>query len=1392
MQNLYKNKKLIVDKRKFLKISALFTFLSFLFIPQYSYPLPQEADIVSGEAEVSAADNTMKVKVTTDKMIANWQSFSIAQSEAVHFYQPSSSSVALNRVVGANPSSILGTLTATGKLFLINPNGILFGPNSYVDTAGLVASTLNISDEDFLAGRYTFYGQGGSVVNQGYISAPGGYVALLGSSVENSGVIEASLGSVALASGEALTLNLDPQGLISVVVDEATSQNLKGKDSAVKNTGSICTEGGKVILTAKALDGVFDKAVNNEGIIEAESLVNKNGEVYLIAEGEDSVASNTGTIDVSAKESGADGGFVEISGVNLDVTKGAIDTSSLEGDAGTILFDPPNFSIDDAWETLFETQDDTNIIVQADNNVTFNLTDNLLDLINFDTETFKIEAGNNINLNDDGIKTYGGKIELFADFDDKGPGNLNLGKGLGLNSNGGNIRLQGANINLTSLVDAGTGNVSLTASGAINDNADSEATDIIGNQLDMSAANGIGSGNALETEVSNLSASSDNGNIEIVNKSNDNINVNRLSTTNGNIVFSNEGVGSTYIYNVYIDNSGGQRGLFTITTNGYTYIDYDNNAYSIEAYNTNVEITNQSAEDTYLWYVYADNSASTEKGKLELTTNGYTEIYDVELYNSDITVENKGVDEDTYIYDVYIDNSEGQRGLLAITTNGYTDIELYGNDYSIEAYNTNVEITNQSAEETYLENLSTSKGNIILTSDSFSIEGSIVTDTGDIFIKNYTDDKTFGLGDDISGQDIVLDSDAISYLSTKGLITIGSSTAGSISIGSADFGDKNVALISKSTISSEGGFITANTLRLNAGSNIVLETNVNYLYAQAAGHIDIKDTGSLTLQDVQSSSTQKYVGITTSGDMYVKYIYDPSSVTLTSSNGAIIDDNGDSLNIQTNPGGELILSAKTGIGSGNPLETQVSNLQADNTVSGNIEIDNYGDLFAQSVINKGGDVYLTTYSDLTLGYIEAIGNFVDLNAVNGSILNGSGSSLNILADTAELNASSNIGSATSPINTNLDILTGLSSGTGDIYINEADSIGLGNVDTTTGTGCSLAANDGIIHVTSAGDITVNSVIAPRGGVFLETTDGSIYAGEGWSPVISTKGSYTMDLSGTDWQTLGSINYFSQQMNAPLSAGPNVISGGASYFSAPSGTIGIGNVGNPENLDNPLRVCIQVIEGSHSALPSGYSPEMVSTPYGLRPVGLTLNIGGATASTIDAGNGNGPLGASGMIEGIVRPGVTATAGVNPSPAIDNTSATPLNPSGYVFYNDTDSNCCSPLYGANPANKGSLQIWPEPLSDTLSENGIYHLMSVLNKISPVYYRILSFSQFLSFEPVTPVGVYAYHPITETDFSAFDEITLDVEAYEFIQNNINLKKSLAPYFGTEKEGKKREDNL
>lgn len=293
------------------KFVSVITALALAFMPSAGYCLPQGEQVVEGSAIFDrSTPDTLNVNQSTDKLIANYDGFSIGQPETVRFIQPSSSSIALNRVVGVDPSIIMGTLTANGRIFLINPNGVTFGPGSKVDTMGLVASTLNLSNDDFMAGRYSFFGSGGSVVNQGYISAPGGYVALMGSAVENSGVIEAELGSIALAAGSATTLKLDPKGMISVVVDGSVLSNTSGKDSAVKNSGTLKAGGGKVILTAKALDGVFKNAVNTQGIVEADSIDALTGEIVISADQRVSVG---GTVS-------AQGGKVTVDSQGADYT----------------------------------------------------------------------------------------------------------------------------------------------------------------------------------------------------------------------------------------------------------------------------------------------------------------------------------------------------------------------------------------------------------------------------------------------------------------------------------------------------------------------------------------------------------------------------------------------------------------------------------------------------------------------------------------------------------------------------------------------------------------------------------------------------------------------------------------------------------------------------------------------------------------------------------------------------------------------------------------------------------------------------------------------------------------------------------------------------------------
>src|SRR5499427_10547493 len=132
---------------------------------------PTGEQVVAGQASVSRSGTNTLVTQGTDRAAINWQNFDIGSDESVRFAQPSASSIALNRVLGQNPTEIFGSLTANGQIFILNPNGVLFGKGAQVDVAGLVASTLNLSNEDFMSGRYRFLASPaaalGQVANQG-------------------------------------------------------------------------------------------------------------------------------------------------------------------------------------------------------------------------------------------------------------------------------------------------------------------------------------------------------------------------------------------------------------------------------------------------------------------------------------------------------------------------------------------------------------------------------------------------------------------------------------------------------------------------------------------------------------------------------------------------------------------------------------------------------------------------------------------------------------------------------------------------------------------------------------------------------------------------------------------------------------------------------------------------------------------------------------------------------------------------------------------------------------------------------------------------------------------------------------------------------------------------
>lgn len=303
---------------------------------------PTGGTVAAGSATINNQSNgTLNINQSSGKAIINWKGFSIGANETVNFVQPGSKSVTLNRVVGNDPSAIFGKLNANGTVMLVNPNGVVFGKSARVDVGGLVATTANIRDDDFMAGRMKFNqastNLNAMVVNEGQISIKdSGLAALVAPAVKNSGVIEAKLGKVALAGARTFTVDFQGDGLLSfdassVVKDAPKDANGKAVGALVTNTGVIRADGGTVLMTARAVKDVVDNVINTDGIVSAKSVGTRNGKIVLSG-GDAGTVNVAGTVDASGANAGEQGGKVVVTGQNIKVASGAvIDASGAAG-----------------------------------------------------------------------------------------------------------------------------------------------------------------------------------------------------------------------------------------------------------------------------------------------------------------------------------------------------------------------------------------------------------------------------------------------------------------------------------------------------------------------------------------------------------------------------------------------------------------------------------------------------------------------------------------------------------------------------------------------------------------------------------------------------------------------------------------------------------------------------------------------------------------------------------------------------------------------------------------------------------------------------------------------------------------------------------------------------
>ncbi|WP_167537986.1 two-partner secretion domain-containing protein, partial [Vreelandella boliviensis] len=302
--------------------------------------LPTGGEIRAGSGSIKQSGNAMRINQNSDRMAMDWDDFSVAEGHRVEFHQPGRDAAALNRVTGDQLSQIRGAIEANGQVFLVNPNGIVFGDTAQVDVGGLVASTLDISPDDFMAGDFTFEGNSSSaIINQGNIrAADEGYVALIATEIINEGSIKAPRGDVMMGAGSRVTLDMG--GPIKIEVEEALL------DTYIEQGGAIQADGGRVYLTAKAAGDLAASVINHTGTTQARTLAeNAQGEIWLMGDMQSGETRVAGTLDASAPD-GGDGGFVETSAAKVRfMDEVTVTTQAAQGKTGELLIDPSDYTV---------------------------------------------------------------------------------------------------------------------------------------------------------------------------------------------------------------------------------------------------------------------------------------------------------------------------------------------------------------------------------------------------------------------------------------------------------------------------------------------------------------------------------------------------------------------------------------------------------------------------------------------------------------------------------------------------------------------------------------------------------------------------------------------------------------------------------------------------------------------------------------------------------------------------------------------------------------------------------------------------------------------------------------------------------------------------------------
>ena len=1073
---------------------------------------PTGGQVVAGSATiVDAGGGTLNILQQSDRGIINWRSFSIGAGETVNFVHRNANGVTLNRVLGNDPSAIFGRLNANGTVMLVNPNGIIFGASARVDVGGLVATTANILDNDFMAGRYDFGLAGANknavVENQGRISIrDSGLAALVAPRVRNSGVIEARLGRVALGAANTFSLDFHGDGLLSFGAGSAITETAPGSGALVTNSGEIRADGGTVLLTARAVKGVIDNVINTEGLISATTVASQGGRIVLSG-GDAGTVAIGGRIDVSAA-GGGQGGTVIATGEKVNVATGAtIDASGRHGGGEIAL---GSTGLTDAANPFSNKSQSVSVAAGATlkADATENGKGGNVTLWSTDTTVFngKISARGGAQGGDGGFaevssqKNIGitGDVDLRADKGQTGtflidPTDLritdtNSGGTQDGNAGDGNVGAgdanQGAGNTLNTISRglleslSGNANIVLQATGQITIDA------MAGGAINFATV--AGRGVTLQ--------STQTGGIRFVDANTE------LRTQGGSITLEALGLGSSLSNIGRLTTNGG---AVTLRATGNIQIAgaIDAGPGAVQMVSTVGSITNAgataptvSASSVSLTagggHIGAAGSAiSTHTARLAVEGGG--DIFAAsDMTLTDLSVNALHVAPGTHTYQ--IDAS----GLTFTMTDGSVlsaaTIEQAGlnltllSDRSIELGTLDVgsgtlTVTSTAGNLVGAANNLSSAASVVLTArGSNGNNGAIGTSGQAINTATPTVSATSGTGGAFLANTGALNLALLNSTGNSAVSSTGTLTAGNVSTGNAALSLTSTA----GNVVDDGNAATriaASSLTVNAAGSIGtsgtrLQTNASTLNANAAsggiyanttatssylgsivsgnGPIDITVAGSTTLGTVTSTtsslSNSITIATTGTGNMTVGNVDAgiAGNVSLTTSNGTITSSGG------TNVNADKIIARAGGSSNASNITLNSSAAHLDLENAGNITVNQVGSVRLDNVATTGNSISVSSSAGgITIANVRSsLTGSTTLTADDGAIVDDGNSNTRLITGSATLNAAQSIGTSANPIQASIYGLT--VNNTGNVYLVNTDntltSLSVTNRHTTPG------------------------------------------------------------------------------------------------------------------------------------------------------------------------------------------------------------------------------------------------------------------------------------------------------------------------------------------------------